>query len=425
MKLVLVGAGSFVFGPTVLLDAIARHQMSGELVLVDLNAEAGEVMAALGRRIASDVGAACAVTYTADRRTALPGADFVILSAAPEGARRWTMDRDILNAAGMPDQVRECGGLGGLSYSLRTISLALDLSADMAELCPRAALLDATNPMPRLVTAVHRYTSIRAYGFCNVAQGGANGYEWLARLVGRPYEAIDVVTAGLNHFCWLLSIRDRTTGEDLFGQVVAAVRAGEGRDFVLLRKWLDTYGGIGVSGGGHMAEYMPPDPDAVYRMRPPFHGDAAEREARLQALRAIAAGEQNWRTDLTGGSWEHPTDLAIALATGTTLHLPMLNLPNEGYLADLPAGRIVEVPAVAEAGTVRGIAVGSLPGRVGELCRRLSDVHELVAEGAATGDRQALKQAIAVDLAIPDKPAALGVLDQLIAAHRDILPRFA
>jgi len=381
-------------------------------------------MAGVGRRMAAELGVDCTLNATAERRAALPGADFVILSAAPEGARRWRLDHDLLQAAGMPDQIRECGGLGGLSYALRTVSLALDVCADMAELCPGAVLLDVTNPMPRIVSAVNRFTDIRAYGFCNVAQGGATGYEWLARLVGRPHTEIEVVTAGLNHFAWLIAIHDRVTGADFYPAVEAAVRAGEGRDFPRLRKWLAEYGGIGVSGGGHMAEYLPSEPDAVYGTRPPFHGDARERAERLRVLRAIAAGELDWRTHLSGGSWEHPAEVALALASGVTLRVPMLNLPNAGYLSDLPDGCVVEVPALATAGAVHGVAVGPLPGSLAALCRRVSAVHELVAEGAARGDRAALQEAIRMDPAISDKPAALAVLDKLIAAHQAALPRF-
>ena len=68
----------------------------------------------------------------------------------------------------------------------------------------------------RVVTAVRRYTDVEAYGFCNASHEGASGYEWFARLVGRTHDQIDVVTAGLNHFSWLVSIHDRETGEELY-----------------------------------------------------------------------------------------------------------------------------------------------------------------------------------------------------------------
>lgn len=422
MKIVLIGAGSFVFGPTVLLDALVKHRMAGELALVDLNLDAAQAMAGVGNRIARDLGVPCTVTATADRRDALPGADFVILSASPQGHRRWLMDYDILTRAGMPDQGRECAGLGGLSYALRTISMALDICEDMEVLCPNATLLDVTNPMPRVVSAVKRFTSTRVYGFCNVAQRGAHGYEWIAGLVGRPYEQLDVVTAGLNHFAWVLSVRDKVTSEDLLPVVERAVREG---DHILLRRWLERYGAVAATPGSHVVEFLPFDPDAWYATKPPYHGDADERNARMALLRAIGAGTADWRGAFTHGSWEHPMDVAVALDAKATLHVPMLNLPNRGYLPDLPDGAIVEVPAIIENGIVRGVEIGPLPERVAEICRPISATHELVAEGAATGDRRVLEQAVVTDPSIIDKVAALHVLDEMIAAHRDLLPRIS
>jgi alpha-galactosidase/6-phospho-beta-glucosidase family protein len=425
MKITLIGAGSFVFGGTVLIDALERLGMEGELALVDLNLEAAEAMAGVGRQMAREFGLDCAVWATADRREALPGSDFVILSAAPQGARRWWMDYRILAAAGMSEQARECGGLGGLSYSLRTVSLALDVCADMAALCPGATLLDVTNPMPRVVTAVHHFTEVPVYGFCNMAFRGAQGYEWLAGLVGLPWTQVEVVTAGLNHFAWLVSMRDRETGADFVPFVEDVIRRGEGQEMVVLRRWLQRYGAVSVTGVDHTAEFLPTEADTPTRAEPPFHGDEAERQAHMARLVAAGAGELDWRLALDHGSWEHPVEVAAALCRRETVAVPILNLPNHGYLPDLPEGRIVEVPARTAEGRLSGVEVGALPGEVGAICRAISDVHELVAQGAAMGDRDALRSAIEIDPAVDGKAAGLAVLEELIAAHRDLLPRFA
>ena len=425
MKVTLIGAGSFVFGGTVLVDALARLRMEGELALVDLNREAAEAMSGVGRRMAREFGAPCDVWATSDRLEALPGSDFVILSAAPQGARRWWMDHRILAEAGMPEQARECGGLGGLSYTLRTVSLALDVAADMASLCPDATLLDVTNPMPRVVTAVHRVMDVPVYGFCNMAFGGAEGYAWSAGLVGRPIDRIEVVTAGLNHFAWLISIHDKESGEELTPLVRAAINSGESHDMAILRRWLARYGAVPVTGVGHTAEFLPTEPDIAYSAAPPFHGDEAERRRAMARLQAAGAGELDWREALDHGSWEHPVEVAVALARGDAVGVPIINLPNRGNLTDLPDDRIVEVPARISGGELTGVTVGALPGDTAAICRAVSDVHELVAQGAATGDRAALRQAIEIDPAVDDKAAGLAVLDRLIEAHRDLLPRFS
>jgi alpha-galactosidase/6-phospho-beta-glucosidase family protein len=423
MKIVHIGAGSFVFAPTVLRDAIARHRLDGwQLVLVDPDEQLVSAMASMGQAMAAEEGVGIDVQWTADRAEALPGADYVILSAAIQGARRWQMDNEILQRAGIPDQARECGGVGGLAYALRSITLALGVCRDMERLCPQALLLSVTNPLPRVLTAVRSRTSIRAVGFCNAAYQGPTGYSWLAGLLDCEQDEIRVLTAGLNHFCWLVDVRDAQSGEDLYPAVEDQVRAGNGPAFEVLQGWLGEYGAIGVSGAQHMGEYMPVEGAA--RTRPPFHGTPEERRRQHELLRAVADGSLSWRDAGLHFCWEHPVEVAAALAIGAQAHFDMLNVPNEGWLSELPAGRIVEVPANADGGELSGCEVGRLPGRVSEICRAVSDVHELAAEAAATGDREVARRAIEIDPAVTEKRPALRALDEIIAAHADILAQF-
>jgi len=425
MKIVVIGAGSFVFGVTALKDAIERHRLDEcEICLVDIDAKAARLMAAFGDRIAKELKVPCTITAHTDRLGVLPGADFVILCAAPQGQRRWEMDCAILEEVGLPGQRRECGGLGGLSNALRAITLALDVSHDMEKFCPRALLLDVTNPMPRVVTAVNRFTSIHAFGFCNVAFSGATGYEGIGRLLERPFSELRVVTAGLNHFAWLVSVCDAETGRDLLPEVQSAVRSQAGPEAEVLREWLDEYGTLAASGFHHQGEYMPPNPRISYNGDSPYHGSAAERRRRWQELEAVADGRTPWNQANILGSWEHPMDLVAALQLGTALDMPIINLPNRGGLSALPDQRIVETPATVRNGKVQGVPVADFPCGVATLCRQVSDVHELVAEGAARGAREKLADAIRCDIAIPDKQKALTALDRFLEAHRELLPQF-
>lgn len=103
-----------MFAPRVIYDAFLKHRLQKcRLVLVDPNFDTANDMAGVARRMAQDSGLEVEIEVHGDRRTALPKADAVILSAAVEGARRWTMDRDILVRHGLPDQTGECGGVGG------------------------------------------------------------------------------------------------------------------------------------------------------------------------------------------------------------------------------------------------------------------------------------------------------------------------
>lgn len=434
MKIVVIGAGSHVFALTVLADAIQKHRLDGlQLALVDVDQPAAELMAALARRLAQELAVRVTATACGERRAALPGADFVMLCASMQGARRWQIDHDLLAAAGMREQARECGGIGGLAYALRSITLALDVCSDMRALCPSATLLDVTNPMPRVVTAVRRYGGVACYGFCNAAHGSGAGYANVARLVGRDAADLAVVTAGLNHFAWLVSVCDRATGEDLLPLAVQNVRAGsfapgpwDAPEYPrVLRLWLERYGAINVVGVDHPAEFLPPDPAAPFHVHLPFHGTAEERRHRSERLQAAGEGRADWRPLLLENpSWEHPVDVAVALHARRKLPVDMVNLPNRGTLPQLPPERIVEVPAVCQDGTLTGRGPLLLPPAAAEICRAVSDVHELVATGAATGDAAALAQAIECDPAVPDKRAGRAVLPRLLAAHADLLPQF-
>lgn len=425
MKIVLIGGGSYVFAPTVLEDVIVKRCIDGsELVLVDTDKEAAAIMEDFGHKIAADTGVNVMIWSTDNRAEALPGADFVIVSAAVQGFKRWLMDYSVLKELDIGEQARECGGLGGLIYAFRSITLLLNICMDMEKFCPNAVLLDVTNPMPRVITAVNKYTSIEAIGFCNAAWHGATGYEWFARLAERETDGIEVITTGLNHFAWLLEIKDKKTGENLFPAVKSKILNGDGREFNVMRRWYKKYGGIIAGFIDHHAEFLPFDPEISYRCSPPFHGDENERRQRTQNLREAAAGRIDWHIILKKGSWEHPVDAAEAIYKKIDRSFDVVNILNKGYIPQLPDGRVVEVPAAAHNGRLAGITVPPLPDGVAEICNSISNVHELAAEAAVKGDIRLAERAVEIDPAITDKKTAMIALAKLLKIHSDILPQF-
>jgi hypothetical protein len=89
---------------------------------------------------------------------------------------------------------------------------------------------------------------------------------------------------------------------------------------------------------GHLAELRLPDPLVRLATEPPFYSAAEERQALRDLLRAAGRCEVDWRRALPARSWEHPVDVAAALACDEELAVDMLNLPNDGYLREVPAG---------------------------------------------------------------------------------------
>jgi len=427
-KIAVIGAGSYVFSLGLLYDLIVKHRLAGSrLALMDVDEEKAAVMARIAGRMARDAGIEVDIEPTADRRAALRDADFVTVSAAIEIRRRWEMDKEALRRHGIREILSECGGVGGLSYALRSAWLVLGIARDMDALCPAAWLLNTTNPLPRVVGAVTRHTLIRTVGFCNVAWGGEDHYENVGGLLGRDPRELNVVSGGLNHFAWLLSVHDRRNGEDLMPAVRAAVESRSFGGPITMGCWRQ-YGWLPLSGDSHIGEFLPFDP-AISQELIAHHGDDRERAERRAALLEAAAGERPWQTLLKGRAWERPGDLIHALSTGTELRLDMVNVPNSGAIDGLPDNAVVEVPArVVTAEKRVGLwlsAIGPLPDPIAELCGPISAVHSLAADAAATGNPALLEEAICIDPAIADKPAALRALTELIAAHADLLPQFS
>src|SRR5688572_20592166 len=156
LKIAVLGAGSYVFGPSVLKDAILEHRLDDvEIALVDPVRDVVEPLAAVGQRIAHETGVRATVTAYTDRAAALPGSDFVVCAAAREIKRRFARDCEIAARHDPTHVITEFGGIAGISYSLRQIALIEEICADIERHCPSAWLLDVANPLPRVCQAAH------------------------------------------------------------------------------------------------------------------------------------------------------------------------------------------------------------------------------------------------------------------------------
>jgi alpha-galactosidase/6-phospho-beta-glucosidase family protein len=193
-----------------------------------------------------------------------------------------------------------------------------------------------------------------------------------------------------------------------------------------MRRWYREYGAIAAGAVDHHAEYLPFMEDIRYATTPPYHGTESEREQRLLELREVGEGIRDWREVLSHGSWEHPVDVAVLLKEGKRAKVDILNIRNDGgSLPQLPSERIVEVPVKVEDGKLFPMAVPPFPPKLAELLRTISDVHELAAAAAVSGDISIARKAIEIDPAIIDKQAAYSALERMLAAHADMLPQFA
>ncbi len=353
-KVAVVGAGSFVFGPSVLEQTLLHHRLPGlELALIDPDREALDGMAGVARRMAREMGLDTRVTTAdTDREPALDGADFVICCAAPQMWRRFAMDCEIIDSLLPGHLVTEFGGIAGISYSLRQIALIESLAADMKRLCPNAWLLNVSNPLPRVCQAAQE-NGIKTAGFCSVS---IQGYGMLSRLLdsqpayypfAEPQAKYKATMAGVNHFSWLCDLRNRDTDADLLPVLHQRLQNGATCGQVRSEQIARETGFLLMPGDDHVRDFLPPQ--GQHSRSAPGHGSPDERHQRLELMRGIADGSQSWDALLQKPSWERPGDVIAALAYGRPQRLHSLNLPNAGQIPQLPPNVFVETACNADA----------------------------------------------------------------------------
>ena len=430
MKIAVIGAGSFVFGTSILSELTLNHKLDGvDVALMDVDREALFLMAGVGQRMADEAGlTGTRVTAETDRAKAIDGAEFVLNAAAPQMARRFTTDCEIIERHLPGHIVTEFGGVVGISYSLRQIAFIRGLTEEMQRLCPGAWLLDVANPMPRVCQAANML-GVKTAGFCSAA---LEGYAMLWHLftgerIGYPYQPArqrwEVLMGGLNHFSWVLKLTDRESGKDLLPAIRERLATGASTGWPISDEISKQTGFLLVPNDHHTQDFLPPMRPELSRGTT-WHGSTDERQRRMKTLRDISEGKTALHEVTRQGSWEKPADLIAAATTGRESHLEMLNLVNTGQVPELPRGIFVETPCrCTPAGPVAENI--ELPPAVADHCRRVADQTDTVVHAGLQRKRELVYHAVELDPTIIDKAAGRAAIDEVLTAHADMLGEFS
>ena len=148
IKVAMIGAGSVVFSKNLTGDILCYPEFkNATFSYMDIDPERLEVGANLCRKVAKALGANPKIEATLDRREALRGADFVINMVQIGGFDSTLVDFEIPRKYGLNFTIADTTGPGGLFRALRTFPMLTGSAATWMELCPRAVLLNYSNPM--------------------------------------------------------------------------------------------------------------------------------------------------------------------------------------------------------------------------------------------------------------------------------------
>lgn len=200
-RITIVGAGGYVFPFRLIGDLLSFPALQdATLCLMDINADRLSRVAAASRELISHHGLAAVVEETTDRRAALTGADFVIITFQVGGVEAYRHDVEIPRRYGVDQTVGDTVGPGGVFRFLRSVSSYRQIVADAREVCPEAQFINYANPMA-MATGYLNALGAPTVGLCHSVQGTTR---MLARTLGVPYEEVNYRCAGINHQAWVL-----------------------------------------------------------------------------------------------------------------------------------------------------------------------------------------------------------------------------
>ncbi|MTJ79399.1 MAG: alpha-glucosidase/alpha-galactosidase [Telmatospirillum sp.] len=410
-KIVFIGAGSAAFGLSMYRDLFTTRDLAGStVVLVDIDAEALRRMGDLADVLNRKGNAGIVIERSTDRLAALDGADFVVSSVAIDRNRLWKQDFEVPKKHGIRHTLGENGGPGGLFFTLRTLPLIFDIVRDMERLCPNALFINLSNPESRVVLGLSKYSRIRALGLCH----GLFLARWFICQILRMTEAeVDLWGAGLNHFQWVMHLRERATGRDLYPMLREREKTHDPAFTPLVRGLFRAFGLWPSCSDDHTGEFLP------YGWEAGEHGfnfveDERGRGILKDLMDGVIDGSRPTPDDWLTPSWG---ERAVAVIEGV-LHNQKRFIEsgivlNRGVIPNLPADVAVEVPVMADAAGIHPLSLGPLPDPIAALLTTQAHVQRLAVEAAVHASKELALEALLIDPVINSAAAARAILDEL------------
>jgi alpha-galactosidase len=407
-KIAIVGAGSHVFARRLIADVLTWPALrDSTIALMDIDQESLDTMAALANKMVKQQGVGARIEATTDLEEALTDADYVSVSIRVGSSYQHVA---IPAKYGIMHSVGDTMGPGGVFYFLKNAPAVINIAQTMERVCPKALMLNYTNPMVMLSWAIKDLTDIRYVGLCHSVQGTAQS---MAEYINVPFEDVSYWAAGINHMAWFLKYH--VNGEDAYPMLFEAMQNPDvyNRDIVKFEV-MKHFGAFVSESSIHMSEYVP-----YFRRTQELidrHTHEAmwgvgnrqmSREERMRMYAERRAEADREMHELVSGDdpvpdeWlERSHEFFSRILNASETNVPYTfngNVANTGLITNFPNNVVVEVPIVTDAMGLHPCHVGALPPALAALNSSNLYVQELAVKGFIEQNRECIYQAIQVD----------------------------
>jgi alpha-galactosidase len=432
-KIAMIGAGSVVFCKTLMSDIMATPALAdSQFALMSRTEPKLQRMEAFAKRMIKENGLKATAWSTLDRGAAIKDADFVVVMIQVGGLEAFGIDYNIPMKYGVDQCIGDSLGPGGVFRGLRTVPVLTDIARDTERLArPGAVMLQYANPMAANCLALGRVTNVPFVGLCHGVQ---TTLDLIAGYCRVPKDEIRYVCGGINHMDWFLKLEHN--GRDLYPQLRELFEKPEYYKNEKVRgEVFRHFGYFMTESTGHLSEYVPwfrKNRKALdlYCDEPAFGGESGAYYHYSKALEAKYADHDPLEFEdakITRRSCEYCSYIIEAVVTNKPFGF-MGNVPNRGYITNLPEGSCVEVPTFSDSAGLHPTVIGDLPPQLAAACQTNINVQTLAALAGLSGDTEAIVHAVAMDpltSAVCTLKEIRDLCSEMLEAQRAWLPQFA
>ena len=437
-KIVLIGAGSAAFGPPTFVDLNLSDVLAGSTItLVDIDTEKLQMVYEVLSEDNKKLGYKFNIEYTPNREEALKGADFVI-NSTEHGDRfelRW-QDNTIPRKHGSTERMAENGGPGGFFHSARQIPEIIKIAKDVKRICPDAFFINYSNPMSRICLALKRAVpNSKMFGLCH--QIGLLTPHHLSKIIDKEISDVQLITGGLNHFAFLIGLKDLNTGDDLlpvFNENCLKYFQGKWDRFHYADLTFEVYKRFSwfpYVGDNHICEYLQFGShyttaqdltDWITRMEQVNKGGNAKLKRYYKRLKNGRYPKKGML--MKGASGERAIPIIEAIVEDSNSYEIAVNIPNDGIIENLPQDLIIECSGIVNKDGIQGIKLGHIPKNIAAILRIEASIQDLCVEAIMQESKDLAIDCLAMDVNCGSFEMAEAIFSEMCELQRKYLPDF-
>lgn len=434
LKIVTIGGGS-TYTPELIEGFIDRYDTLPvrEIWLVDIEEgrEKLEIVGSLAKRMIEKSGLPIELHLSLDRKEALKDADFVTTQIRVGQLDARVLDERIPNELGLIGQ--ETNGAGGMFKALRTVPVILDIIKDMEKLCPKAFLINFSNPAGMITEASINYGHWEnSIGLCNVPIGMKMG---IADLLKVGYQDLDLRIFGLNHHFFVTDVLCK--GKSRLDDVIKSYADSQEESLLTMKNIMgekfspELLRGLGAIPNSYFTYYFRRKERLAEQLEEyKNHNVRAEKVKKIEKslLEKYKDPKLNYKPkelEERGGAYYSVAACSLIDSIyNDRRDVQYVDVLNQGAYENFDPANVIETACTITKDGPKVIECGKADYRLLGTVTNIKSFEKMVVEAAVTGDRDLAIAALTMNPLIPSESLAIEVFDRLLEAHQKYLPQF-